>query len=80
MLYLIDYIMTCLMFENVCHDADEVVSYPENNKDDIDSDTDAVNGGVNEMEIDDEIMADEMVVSSSSDVNSGKIFYNASSI
>jgi hypothetical protein len=68
------------MFENVCHDADEVVSYPENNKDDIDSDTDAVNGGVNEMEIDDEIMADEMVVSSSSDVNSGKIFYNASSI
>ena len=80
MLYLIDYIMTCLMFENVCHDADEVVSYSENNKDDIDSYTDAVNGGVNEMEIDDEIMADEMVVSSSSDVNSGKIFYNESSI
>ena len=37
-------------------------------------DTDAANGGGNEMEIDDENMADEMVISSSFDVNSGMIF------
>ena len=77
MFHLIDNIMTCLMSENVCHHADELVSYPENNKDDIDADLDAANGGANDMEIDDEIMADEMVVSSSFDVNSGKIFHYA---
>ena len=37
-------------------------------------DTDAANDGVNEMEIEDENMADEMVISSSFDVNSGMLF------
>ena len=61
-------------FNRKRRDSGRKIAFKERRRSKIEADIDAANGDVNEMEIDDENMADEMLISSSSDVNSGMIF------
>ena len=62
-------------FNRKRRDSGRKIAFKERRRSKIEADIDdAANDGVNEMEIEDKNMADEMVISSSFDVNSGMLF------